>query len=455
MTTTIFSGQSAAIEHPEELLLVFKSAEKPREAWRIGTEHEKIGFNLQTGQPLPYEGERGIRQLLEQIAKRFDWAPVWEGNNPIALLRGQASITLEPGGQLELSGAPLQNTHETCKELHQHLFEVRSISEEFGIGWFGFGRNPSIPSEKMPWMPKERYQIMRRYLPTRGKMALDMMLGTATVQTNLDYENEADMARKFRVALTFAPVITAMFANSPLVAGQPTGYLSTRAHVWAHTDPDRCGIPQFVFREDFSYQDYVNYALDVPMFFIHREGHYLEYAGRSFREFVERGMDGHVATQEDWVLHLTTIFPEVRVKNIIELRMADVGPAPFICALAALSRGLLYDNTALNDADALARKFPVEARNGLRDTILKEGLQAQVGHQPMKAWAHDLLDIAASGLKRLQAKDQNGDDEVKYLLPLRQVVETGVTQAEVLLETWQDDWAKDLARLIGSDWQIA
>ena len=455
MTTTIFSGQSPAIEHAEDLLLYFRSSEKPPKDWRVGTEHEKIGFDLATMQPVPYEGERGISKVMKNFVEKFGWAPVWEDEHMIALLRGQASITLEPGGQLELSGAALSNTHETCAELHEHLSETREVSSELGIGWLGVGRNPVVTNENMPWMPKQRYGIMRGYLPTRGSMALDMMLGTATVQTNLDYQDETDMSRKSYVALSFSSLITAMFANSPFSGGKPSGYLSTRANIWRHMDPDRCGLPAFALGDGFGYKEYVDYALDVPMFFIHREGHYLPYAGRSFRKFLEKGMDGHVATHEDWVLHLTTLFPEVRLKNVLEFRMADVGSPPFICALAALSRGIFYDATALAEAEALARTLPPEVHGAGREALLSQGLKAQLGNRSAQAWAADLLDIAASGLERLNQKDSQGENEVKYLDPLRRVVTSGNTCAEEMLARWEDDWGRDFSGLMNSDWRVA
>ena len=455
MTTTIFSGQSPAIENPEDLLLYFRSSEKPSKDWRVGTEHEKLGFDLATMQPLPYAGERGIHRMLELFVEKFGWAPVVEDESIIALLRGQASITLEPGGQLELSGAPLVTVHETCTELHQHLEETTSISKELGIGWLGLGRNPVIPSKEMPWMPKKRYGIMRGYLPTRGKLALDMMAGTATVQTNLDYASEEDMSRKFFVGMSFSPLMTALFANSPFAEGRPSGYLSTRTHVWQYTDPDRCGVPPSALREGFGYQDYINYALDVPMFFIHREGHYLPYPGRSFRTFVEKGMDGHVATHEDWLLHLTTLFPEVRLKNVLEFRMVDVGPPPFICALAALSRGLFYDETALRDAEELARKLPVETHQAKREELLRHGLKSDIGGRSAQSWAMDLVNIAEAGLERLNQLDEQGENEVKFLAPLRQIATSGTTQAEALLETWAKDWNKTFPPLMDSTWRMA
>ncbi|HUJ74385.1 MAG TPA: glutamate-cysteine ligase family protein, partial [bacterium] len=318
MTTSTFSGTSPRIRGREDLLLTFRSGEKPAERWRVGTEHEKFGFLRESGQPLPYEGPRGIRAVLEQFISRFGWQAMMEGETLIALNRGGASITLEPGGQLELGGAPLASTHEAQAELDQHLAELGAISQDLNLVWLNVGRTPIVPSAKMPWMPKERYAIMGRYLPTQGSMARDMMVGTCTVQTNLDYASEADMALKLRVALAAGPLINALYANSPFAEGRPTGMLSTRAEVWRHTDPHRCGVPDVVFREGFGYEAWAEYALDVPMFFIHRGGHYVDTSGRSFREFLARGIGGEWPTQEDWVLHLTTLFPEARLKSYIE-----------------------------------------------------------------------------------------------------------------------------------------
>ncbi|MCZ6728841.1 MAG: glutamate--cysteine ligase [SAR324 cluster bacterium] len=454
MTTTIFSGKSEPIESAQDLLTIFKSSEKPPQQWRVGTEHEKLGFYRDTLQPVPYAGERGISALLAGFVEKFGWEPVAEGEQIIALLRNDAAITLEPGGQFELSGAPMFTAHDTCQELHQHLQELRDLSEPLGITWLASGRNPLIASSEMPWMPKERYEIMRRYLPTRGGHALDMMTGTGTVQTNLDYSSEADMARKLYVAFAIAPFLTALFANSPFAEGKPSGYLSTRGKVWLDVDGDRSGIIPAVFREDFGYQDYVDYALDVPMFFIHRDGHYRDYAGHSFRNFMADGLDGYTATLDDWTLHLTTIFPEARLKNIIELRMADMGPTAMICAFAAVSRGLLYDETALDSAVALLRKVKLEDYPQLQEDTARIGLRAEVAGRPVREWLRDLISIAASGLERLNAQDEQGENEGKFLEPLRRIVDTGKTQADLLLDRWNGEWNQSMEPLFSSEFVL-
>lgn len=447
MTTTQFSGSSPRIEGSDDLLLYFRSGEKPRARWRVGIEHETLGFLSDTLAPIPYEGARGIRALLEAFIARFGWQAIREGEHIIALRREAANITLEPGGQFELSGAPLATAHEAAQELAQHLAELGALSRELGFIWLYLGRNPTVPSARMPWMPKERYAIMRRYLPTQGRQALDMMQGTATVQSNFDYASEADMARKMRVAMAAAPLLTALYANSPFAAGAPTGLLSARSIVWTETDPARCGFLDSVFHEDFGYADYAHYALDVPMFFIHRRGHYQDYGGRSFRAFLAEGLDGEFPTQEDWSLHLSTLFPEARLKNYIELRMADVGPAPMINALAALTRGLFYDETALKEACLLLRSLRPPQLAEIRLGAAKEGLKAQALGRPIQHWLRDLLGLVEAGLKRLNALDAQGRDETQYLTPLHEIVSSGQTQAERILARWQGEWKREFPPL--------
>lgn len=449
MTTSQFTGTSPRIESVEDLLLSFKAGEKPKARWRVGTEHEKLGFVHATGPepafaPIPYEGAHGIRAVLERFAQRFGWQTVLEGSTVIALMREQASITLEPGGQLELSGAPLANAHESKAELDRHIAELSAISGDFGLLWLNLGRNPIIPSARMPWMPKERYAIMRRYLPTKGARAIDMMTGTGTVQTNFDYCNERDMARKMRLAMAASPFLTALYANSPFAEGGPTGLLSTRADVWRATDPDRCGILPAVFREDFGYREYVNWALDVPMFFIHRRGHYLNTAGRSFRLFLEAGLDGERPTQEDWTLHLTTLFPDARLKSFIELRMCDVGSPAMIVALAALTRGLFYDDSSLKEAGFLLRTLRPEHMSEINDQAIRHALKGRALGRPIQDWLRDLLHIASAGLKRLAVVDATGRDETLYLEPLHEIVETGISQADRLLAAYEGEWGRSL-----------
>ncbi|HIJ63809.1 MAG TPA: glutamate--cysteine ligase, partial [Rhodospirillaceae bacterium] len=323
---------------------------KPPELWRIGTEHEKFAFRLDDLRPLPYDGDHGIRAVLDGM-RRFGWQPVQEGENVIALVKGSASVTLEPGGQLELSGAPLETVHETCAEVDEHLTEVKTVASELGVAFLGLGFNPKWRREDIPWMPKGRYAIMRRYMPTRGGLGLDMMLRTCTVQVNLDFLSEADMVRKFRTSLALQPVATALWANSPFIEGRPSGYLSYRSHIWTDTDPDRTGMMGFVFEDGMGFERYVDYALGVPMYFVYRDGRYIDVAGASFRDFMAGRLDalpGERPTPGDWADHLTTIFPEVRLKRFLEMRGADGGPWRRLCALPAFWVGLLYDGTALD-----------------------------------------------------------------------------------------------------------
>jgi glutamate--cysteine ligase len=444
MTTSIFKGDSQPVASTDDLIAYFRAGEKPREAWRLGAEHEKIGFYRQNRQPIPYEGERGIRAILEAFVERFGWHPVMEGDNLISLKRGQASITLEPGGQVELSGAALESAHRVCAELVRHLREIQHISEPMGIVWLALGRNPFIAREEMPWVPKERYRIMRRYMPTRGTMGLDMMVSTGTVQTNFDYGSETDMARKLRVALAAAPALIALFANSPFAAGRPSGYLSSREHIWMHTDPDRCGIVPGALEERLGYREFAEYALDVPMYFIHRDGHYLDYSGRSFRLFMKEGLDGHRATQEDWMLHLTTLFPEVRLRTYLELRMCDAGPREMICALAALTRGLFYDQTALDDAFQILREIKAAHFPQAIDDAARWGLEADLLERPLREWARDLVAIASDGLKRLNVLNAQGRDERIYLSPLENIVKTGKSRAALLMDLFHGAWHQSL-----------
>ena len=363
-----------------DLIAYLESGCKPRSAWRIGTEHEKFGHRLADHAPLPYEGPWGIRALLEGL-QRYGWEPYLENGNPIALLKDGQSVTLEPGGQLELSGAPLHNLHRTCDEVHAHLDQVRTISEELGIGFYGVGFRPDAPREAIPWMPKGRYKIMRRYMPTRGSLGLDMMTRTCTVQVNLDFDSEADMVRKMRVAMALQPVATALFAISPFVEGKPNGFRSYRSHVWTDTDPDRCGLLDFVFEPGMGFERYADYVLDAPMYFVARDGGYVDVAGESFRDFLQGALPqlpGERPTMKDWEDHLTTVFPEVRLKTFIEMRGADSGPWGKICALPALWVGLLYDSTALNEAEALVASWSADDVASMLRAVPREALRATV-----------------------------------------------------------------------------
>ncbi len=400
---------------------------KPRTEWRAGTEHEKFGFLRATLKPIPYEGTAGVRAMLEGLAARFGWERVLENGKPIALARGRASITLEPGGQLELSGAPLATAHEAADETDQHLAEVKAVAGPLGIGFLGMGHTPTWRREDFDWMPKGRYAIMRAYMPKRGKLGLDMMLRTCTVQTNLDYGDEADMVKKFRVSLALQPVATALYANSPYVEGVDTGFVSRRSHVWTDTDPDRCGMLPFVFEDGFGFERYIDWLLDVPMYFAYRNGRYIDLAGKSFRDFMAGRLHndvGDVARLTDWADHITTAFPEVRLKRFLEMRGSDCGPRDMIVALPALWMGLLYDQTALDAAWDLVKDWTIAEHDALRAGVPRLGLKTPFRDATVQTLAKRMLEIAEAGLRA------RGHGEEGYLDPLRRIAESGITLAE-------------------------
>ena len=423
---------------------------KPRERWRCGTEHEKFGFHQNSWTPVAYDEPHGIRAMLQGM-QRFDWQPVEEGGHLIALGRQGASITLEPGGQFELSGAPLENLHETCRETGRHLREVKEVADELGLGFIGLGYSPLWRRDQVPIMPKGRYVIMRRYMPLKGDLGLDMMLRTCTVQANLDYASEADMVKKFRVSLALQPIATALFANSPFKEGKPSGFLSTRANVWTDTDPDRTGMLDFVFREGFSFETYAEYALNTPMYFVYRDGRYIDVAGQSFRDFMDGrlpGLPGERPTLGDWQDHLTTLFPEVRMKRYLEMRGADAGPWEEICALPALWTGLLYDDAVLEAAWDLVKDWDVGDYERLRRDVTRTALKAKVAGRTVQDVAKDVVALASEGLQR-RARLAPGSmvDERVHLKPLEEIAGTGLTQAERLLERYHVEWGGDVTKV--------
>ncbi|MFY8133793.1 MAG: glutamate--cysteine ligase [Aquimonas sp.] len=436
------SAPGSRIESKQQLIDDLAAGNKPPEDWRIGTEHEKFGFRLSDLRPPTYEGPQGIRAVLEGLAQ-FGWTPVLEGGHLIALKKDGASVTLEPAGQLELSGAPLENLHQTCRETAGHLGELKIVSDRLGIGFFGMGFQPKWTREDMPWMPKGRYKIMREYMPKVGGLGLDMMTRTCTVQVNLDFASEADMVKKFRVSLALQPIATALFADSPFREGQPNGFLSYRSHIWTDTDPDRTGMLDFVFEDGFGFERYVDYLLDVPMYFVYREGRYIDAAGLSFRDFL-RGelsvLPGEKPTLSDWGDHLTTAFPEVRLKRYLEMRGADGGPWSRLCALPALWTGLLYDDTALDAAWDLVRDFSMEERNALRDGVPRQALKLPFRNSKVLELARETLKIAAHGLRRRARLNCNGVDERIYLESLIEIVDSGQTAAERKLERFHREW---------------
>lgn len=435
-----------------DLAAYLASGCKPRERWRVGAEHEKFGFRQGSWAPVPYDGppEQGgtIRAMLEGLT-RFGWTPVLEGPHVIGLERDGASVSLEPGGQFELSGAPLEDMHQICAETGRHLEEVKTVADELGLGFIGLGFSPLWRREEVPVMPKGRYDIMRAYMPKRGGQGLDMMLRTCTVQANLDFADEVDMIAKFRTSLALQPVATALFANSPFVEGRPSGLLSTRANVWTDTDPDRTGMLDFVFADGFGFEAYARYAADVPMYFVKREGKYFDLSGRSFRAFM-RGelsdLPGERPRLSDWNDHLTTLFPEVRLKTYLEMRGADAGPWSRICALPALWTGVLYDDDALSAAWDLCRAWTPEDRASLRSDAARMGLRATVAGRPLQDVARDLLAIARHGLRRRARLSGGFVDEAGYLAELDAVVESGRTPADRLLELYNGPWEGDVTR---------
>jgi glutamate--cysteine ligase len=419
---------------------------KPAEDWRIGTEHEKFAFRLSDLRPLPYDGPDGIGEVLDRLT-RFGWEPVAENGNVIALTDGACNISLEPGGQFELSGAPLKTIHETCEEVHEHLRQVKEVGRELGIGMLGLGFNPKWRREDIPWMPKGRYRIMRDYMPKKGSLGLDMMTRTCTVQVNLDFADEADLVRKFRVSLALQPVATALFANSPFTEGRPNGFQSFRSHIWTDTDPDRCGDLPFVFEDGFGIERYVDYALDVPMYFLYRDGRYIDVSGQSFRDFLDGrlpALPGERPVLSDWADHLTTLFPEVRLKRYLEMRGADGGPWRRLCALPALWVGLLYDGASLDAAWDVVKDWTREERAGLRRDVPRLGLRTPFRGRTVRELAVEVLEIARAGLKRRARNDRWGDDESHFIETLALIAESGTSPADELLERYRGPWQGDI-----------
>ncbi|MBE7635603.1 glutamate--cysteine ligase [Sneathiella sp. P13V-1] len=436
-------GKATEIASKAQLIEFMESGCKPKTDWRIGTEHEKFGFNLETLEPLPYEGPSGIKAMLEGL-QRFGWEPQMEGDNVIALTMRGYSVSLEPGGQLELSGEALENLHQTCSEVHTHLAQVREVGDEIGVGFLGLGFSPKWTREETPIMPKGRYGIMREYMPKRGQHGLDMMFRSCTVQVNLDFGSEADMIKKFRTSLALQPIATALFANSPFTEGKPNGHLSHRSYIWTDTDPDRTGMLPFVFEDGFSFEQYVDYALDVPMYFVYRDGRYIDASGQSFRDFMEGrlpALPGERPNLVDWDNHLTTLFPEVRMKRFLEMRGADGGPWRRLCALPALWVGLLYDDAALDAAWDLVKNWTAEERQKLREDVVTTALQTEVpGGRTIQDLSKEVLEIASAGLKARKRLDSFGEDEVHFLNALKNTVESGKTPADELLECYHGKW---------------
>jgi len=425
---------------------------KPKADWRIGTEHEKFGYLTDTLDPLPYAGERSISAVLAGLRDRHGWDPVEEGGKLIGLTKDGANVSLEPGGALELSGAPLETIHETCDEVNAHLREVRDIAEPLGVGFIGLGAAPIWSHDEMPLMPKGRYKLMDAYMQKVGTMGRAMMRRTCTVQVNLDFGSEVDMVQKMRVAIALQPVATALFANSPFFEGKPNGHRSWRSRIWRDLDADRTGTLPFVFEEGFGFEAYAQYALDVPMYFVYRDGVYHDALGQSFRDFMKGelpALPGEKPTLSDWADHLTTIFPEARLKKFIEMRGADGGPWRRLCALPALWVGLCYDQAALDAAWDLCKHWDAETREGLRVAASVDGLQAQVGDVNMHTLAREVVTIAEAGLKARAKPGAGGllPDETHFLNALKESLESGQVPADELLASYEGAWDHDLSKI--------
>ena len=436
------SKSSIIVENKAQMVEYLEKGNKPAADWRIGTEHEKFGFRLDDLRPLEYDGPQGIAKMFEGM-ERFGWQPILEDGKAIAMAMDGQSITLEPGGQFELSGAPLENLNKTCDEVNTHLRQIKEVAGEMGVGFLGLGFQPKWGIDDIPIMPKGRYKLMRDYMPTRGKLGRDMMFRTSTVQVNLDFASEADMVQKYRVALALQPVGTALFANSPFTEGKPNGYLSYRSHIWTDVDPDRTGQVPFVFEDGFGFERYVDYALDVPMYFVYRDGNYINALGQSFRDFLKGelpALPGEKPTMLDWENHLTTLFPEVRLKQFIELLGADGGQWRRLCAMPALWTGVLYDDAACAAAWELCKDWTTQDRADLMTGVAREGIQFDFKGRKVKDLAADVIEIANDGLKARNRTDSFGDDERHFLSAVKLVIEDGRTPAEELLEAYHGRW---------------
>src|SRR5687768_17075055 len=443
MTTRTESGKTdPAIETRDDLLAPFVKGEKPKPDWRIGTEHEKFVYRRDDYRAPSYDEPGGIRDLLMALTE-YGWRPVEEGGEVIALSGPDGTVSLEPAGQLELSSAALRHLHETCAEAGRHLEQVKAVGEKLGVGFLGLGMWPDKRRDELPVMPKGRYAIMLRHMPRVGNLGLDMMLRTCTIQVNLDYESESDMVRKFRVGLALQPLATALFANSPFTEGKPNGFLSYRSHIWSDTDPHRTGMLPFVFEEGFGYDRYVDYALDVPMYFVFRDGQYIDAAGQSFRDFLKGelpALPGEKPLLSDWTDHLSTAFPEVRLKSFLEMRGADGGPWSRICALPAFWVGLLYEESALDAAWDEVKHWTLDERQSLRDSVPRLGLAAMTPRgESLRTLGQRVLAIAEAGLQARACLNSAGDNESGFLDPLRETVAREATPAEQLLERYHGE----------------
>ena len=451
MSTREEGAPSPLVRSRDDLVGWIAAGAKPRNNWLIGTEHEKFVFHTDTLTPVPYAGERSIRALMEALIARFGWEPILEGDRIIALKRAEGvqggNISLEPGGQFELSGRPVTTLHETAEETTDHFYEVLNVGEPLGIGFLGLGFSPKWTLAETPRMPKDRYAIMTRYMPKVGSRGLDMMYRTATIQVNLDFADEADMVKKLRVSLALQPIATALFAASPFTEGRLNGFQSLRSEIWRDTDRARTGMLPFAFEPGMGYERYVDYALGVPMYFVYRDGRYIDASGKSFRDFMHGKLpelQGQTPTLDDWSDHLTTLFPEVRLKRFLEMRGADGGPWQRICALSAIWVGLLYDDDALESAWQLVKDWTEEEREGLRNEVPRTTLATRFRSGTVLDIARDVVRISRRGLRRRQRINAASQDESIYLEPLEEVVQSGRTLSDELIAKFNGPWRGDI-----------
>lgn len=441
------------IQSKEDLIKPFQNGEKKPSDFKIGTEHEKFVFHIDTLKPVPFLGESGIENLLLAL-KKYGWESILEDGNTIGLSRdkslGGGTITLEPAGQLELSGAPLTNIHETFNELDEHRSQISKEGSNLGLGFLGAGLTPDWSFDEMPIMPKSRYQIMKNYMPKKGNLGLDMMFRSTTIQVNLDYSSESDMIKKFKVSLALQPIATALFANSPFLDGNLTGYNSFRSHIWTDTDPDRTGMLPFVFDGEMSYEKYVDYALKVPMYFIYRDGNYLDVSGSSFEDFLNGDLDelpNEKPNIIDWENHLTTIFPEVRLKSFLEMRGADGGSFESVCALSSFWVGLLYDSESLDSSFNLIKDFNIKQLQELRIEVAKNGLHSIIEGIEIQEIAKKVLKLSREGLRNRNILNENGDSEEIFLDPLQKIISSGKSSSDDLIKKFSNNWNKNLVNM--------
>jgi len=438
----------SVVNKKDELEAFFHDAGKGREQWRVGTEYEKVGIDRDTGKAIPYFGPRGVEGILRGLVDDYCWELSEENGHIMALKRGEHAITLEPGGQIELSGEPCEDIHCSNVEFTQHIRELLDVADRFNVAFLGLGMQPFSSVGEIQWLPKRRYAIMGPYMEKVGTLGHRMMKQTATVQANIDFGDEKDAMEKFRTGMGLAPVMGGLFANSPISDGEVNGFKTFRGHIWTRTDKDRCGLLEFAFSSELTFERYVEYALDVPMYFIVRSGEYLDMTGTPFRYFLEHGHRGHEAAMDDWRLHLSTLFPEVRLKHYMEFRCVDSQPPELMPAMPAMVKGIFYDADCLAAAWDLVKGWSFDERMAAYHDAHRHGLAARMRRYALVDVAKELIDIAWAGLKRQRNLNKSGEDETKFLRPLRDLVEQGQCPADVILSKWQGEFQQDVRRLI-------